>query len=149
MSRQHHRSLSTPPAGFYDIMEFFTGVSQNRGMAKVRRAHTTATTIPTLTAPGRKASLQSPLLYPHLANVYKGQALPRPLRTIGLLQDDFVNVVEEEEGCGFLLTREQSDWGIDAVCSEICRRGKQKTQGTNIPCSHTHMSWLSSSQLKS
>ncbi|KAF9333495.1 hypothetical protein BGZ91_011234, partial [Linnemannia elongata] len=71
MSRQHHRSLSTPPTGFYDIMEFFTSGSQNRGMAKVRRAHTTATTTPTLTAPGKRTSLQSPLLCPHLVNVYK------------------------------------------------------------------------------
>lgn len=126
MSCQHHRSLSTPPAGFYDIMEFFTGVSQNRGMAKVRRAHTTATTTPTLTAPGRKTSLQSPLLCPHLVNVYKGQALPRPLRAIRLLQDDLVDVVEEDEGRGFLLTREQSVWGVDAVCSEICRRGNKE-----------------------
>lgn len=135
MSRQHHRSLSTPPTGFYDIMEFFTGGSQNRGMAKVRRAHTTATTTPTLTAPGKKTSLQSPLLCPHLVNVYKGQALPRSLRATHLLQDDFVEVIEEGERCGFLLTREQSVWGIDAVCSEICRRGNQKIQGINMPCS--------------
>lgn len=128
MSRQHHRSLSTPSAGFYDIMEFFTGVSQNRGIAKVRRAHTTATTTPTLSTTGRRASLQSPMLCPHLVNVYKGQALPRPLRAISLLQDDLVDVVEEEERRGFLLTREQCAWGIDAVCSEICRRGNKKSR---------------------
>ncbi|KAF9139652.1 hypothetical protein BG015_001949 [Linnemannia schmuckeri] len=133
MSRQHHRSLSTPPAGFYDIMEFFTGgTSQQRGLEKMRCAHTTATTTPTLTVPGRRTSLQSPLPCPHFMNVYKRQALPRPLRASCLLQEPFVDVVEGEGGRGILLTREQFIWGVDAVCSEICGRDPRNRPNSSL-----------------
>jgi hypothetical protein len=132
-SHQHHhqRSLSTPPAVFYDAMEFLAGVPQQKGMVKVRRAHTMATTTPTPVIPGRRASLLVPFFCPQPTNDSKSQALPRPLRPVGLLQEPTVGVEEkeemggeEEEECGFLLTREQSVWGVDAVCAEICRRGK-------------------------
>lgn len=111
-------------------MEFLTGVPEQKRVVKVRRAHTTATTTPTLVIPGRRASLLAPLFCTQFTNVNKGQALPRPLRTVSLLQEPTVVIEDkeeekgEDEEYGFLLTKEQSVCGVDYICAEICRRGK-------------------------